>query len=135
MARDMRQARPGRPDYGVDAPGVVLGMAAGGLCALAAGVASRILFTARPFREGSFHAVVSSFAVHNIASEDGRRAAVLEMARVLKPGGRIALLDIVHGAAYARALRAHGLADVRVSPPKLVFVIPSRLVTARKPAG
>jgi ubiquinone/menaquinone biosynthesis C-methylase UbiE len=47
---------------------------------------------AMPFLEGSFDLVVSRFAVHHFADP----AAVLaEMHRVCRPGGRVAIMDIV----------------------------------------
>jgi len=86
-----------------------------------------------PFADGTFDVVVSSWALHNIYDAEGRRQAVSEIARVLKPGGRVALVDIRHTTEYADALRAAGLADVTRSGPSFVFVIPSFRVTGRKP--
>jgi arsenite methyltransferase len=86
-----------------------------------------------PFADGTFDVVVSSWALHNIYDAEGRRQAVGEIARVLKPGGRVALVDIRHTTEYADALRAAGLADVTRSGPSFVFVIPSFRVTGRKP--
>jgi hypothetical protein len=54
---------------------------------------------------------------------------------VLKPGGRLAVVDIRHTADYARVLRESGMTDVRLHAPSFIFFIPSRLVTATKPAG
>jgi len=47
---------------------------------------------ALPFEDGSFDVVVSRFAVHHFADP---AAPIGEMARVLRPGGRIAVADIV----------------------------------------
>ena len=70
--------------------------------ARAEGVADKIEFKeadARqmPFAEGTFDVVLSSGALHHISHnfEDHDRA-VREMARVLKPGGKIVLWDITH---------------------------------------
>jgi arsenite methyltransferase len=46
-----------------------------------------------PFDEQTFDVVVSSMALHNIPGAVGRAAAVGEIVRVLKPGGRVAILD------------------------------------------
>ena len=46
-----------------------------------------------PFGAGSFDAVVSSLAFHHLATAE-KRAAVGEIYRVLKPGGRFLLADI-----------------------------------------
>jgi SAM-dependent methyltransferase len=88
-----------------------------------------------PFEDASFDAAVSSWALHNIYDAAGRAEALREIARVLKPGGRLAVIDIRHAADYARTLRECGMADVRLRAPSFVFLIPSRLVTATKPAA
>lgn len=66
-----------------------------------------------PFADASFDAVVSSLVLHNIPSREGRRQAVREIARVLKPGGRVALLDLRHTSDYVEILRQSGLPDAR----------------------
>ncbi|OBJ25356.1 hypothetical protein A5646_13890 [Mycobacterium sp. 1245499.0] len=60
--------------------------------------------TELPFPDGSFDVVTSALAVHNISNSADRRRAVAEMARVLKPGGRLVLVDIMHVTDYARVL-------------------------------
>jgi SAM-dependent methyltransferase len=66
-----------------------------------------------PFADASFDAIVSSLVLHNIPSDAGRRQAVREIARVLKPGGRVAVLDLRHTADYVCVLRQCGLGDAR----------------------
>jgi len=87
-----------------------------------------------PFADGEFDVVVSSLAVHNVYEGEGRDAALAEIARVLKPGGRVLLQDFRHTADYARALRAAGLGEVqrRLVNPLLMFP-PTWRVSARKP--
>lgn len=81
------------------------------------GVADRVELhtvdmTNLPFPDGSFDLVVSSLAVHNVRSAQGRQRAVDEAARVLRPGGRLVLVDIQHAGDYARRLDGLGLAGV-----------------------
>jgi ubiquinone/menaquinone biosynthesis C-methylase UbiE len=64
-----------------------------------------------PFADSSFDVVLSSMALHNIYNAGERQAAVLEIARVLAPGGRLLIVDIRHTSAYAATLRDAGLAD------------------------
>jgi arsenite methyltransferase len=69
-----------------------------------------------PFADASFDVVISSLVLHNIPSRDGRRQAVREIGRVLKPGGRVALLDLRHTSDYVAVLRQCGLTDARRTP-------------------
>jgi arsenite methyltransferase len=66
-----------------------------------------------PFADGTFDAIVSSWAVHNLYEPREREQALREMVRVLKPGGQLLLRDIRHGPEYDAVLRSTGLADVR----------------------
>ena len=84
------------------------------------------------FADASFDAVVASLSIHNIYSVEGRREAILEMVRVLKPGGKVALMDIRHVREYAKGLRAAGMQDVRVSGLSFWIFPPVRTVMARK---
>lgn len=88
-----------------------------------------------PFPDATFDAVVSSWAIHNVPTAEGRRKAITEIVRVLKPGGRVLLVDIQQSAAYVETLRALGMEDVRREGPNFLFVIPSYTVTARKKAA
>jgi SAM-dependent methyltransferase len=71
-----------------------------------------------PFADASFDLVVSSLAIHNIdernlRNHERRLQAVSEAARVVKPGGRLAIADLLHTRRYAEHLRELGLDDVR----------------------
>ena len=85
-----------------------------------------------PFANESFDVVLSSLAIHNIEEQDERETAIAEMARVLKPGGRLAVFDIQHTSDYARQLQKLGFADVQLSPISFLWCRPARTVTARK---
>ena len=65
-----------------------------------------------PFQDASFDLIVSSLAIHNIRSNGDRRNAVAEGFRVLKPGGRIVLVDIRASRLYADALQTLGAANL-----------------------
>lgn len=65
-----------------------------------------------PFPDGRFDVVLSSVAIHNIYTAEGRARAIAEIARVLKPGGTAVIDDIRHGGEYAAAFRKRGC-DVR----------------------
>jgi arsenite methyltransferase len=66
-----------------------------------------------PFASASFDVVVSSLAISNIREADGRAQALREVVRVLRPGGRLRIVD--EGAdRYAAVLRDAGCADVAV---------------------
>jgi SAM-dependent methyltransferase len=88
-----------------------------------------------PFPDARFDVVLSSWALHNIYAPGDRQRAVREIARVLKPGGHVALLDIRHTREYAEVLRECGLSGVRRSGPRFLFVIPTHAVLGTKPAS
>lgn len=82
------------------------------------GVADRVELrtgdiTQLPFADNTFDLVVSSLAVHNISSAAGRRAAIDEAVRVLRPGGRLAIADPLATNQYSARLHELGLIDVQ----------------------
>jgi arsenite methyltransferase len=86
--------------------------------AVAEGVSDRVDLctgdmTAIPFADGEFDVVVSSLAIHTIPSPEGRAAAVAEAVRVLRPGGRLALVDFRHLHDYESVLAEHGVTGLR----------------------
>ncbi|WP_052230395.1 class I SAM-dependent methyltransferase [Streptomyces sp. CT34] len=85
--------------------------------AQAEGVADRIeLHTADmtrlPFEDGTFDAVVSSLAIHNISDSAGRTTAIEEAVRVLRPGGRLVIADIRNTRRYHADLQRLGLHSI-----------------------
>ena len=81
--------------------------------ARAAGVADRVqLHTGDmrelPFPNESMDVVTSALAIHNISDAAGRKQAVAEAWRVLKPGGRLVLVDYRHTGEYRRILTELG---------------------------
>ena len=88
-----------------------------------------------PFAEASFDAAVASLAIHNVPDRKGRSAAVKEIARVLRPGSRVALLDFARTGEYLNTLRALGWTDVRRTGYSLHMFPPVRIVLGSRPAG
>ncbi|HZK83013.1 MAG TPA: class I SAM-dependent methyltransferase [Humisphaera sp.] len=84
------------------------------------------------FADRTFDVVLSSWAIHNIHNAAGREFAIREMARVLKPGGRLIVVDIQHTRRYADILRECGLLKVSRQGPHFLFVIPTFILTAIK---
>jgi cyclopropane fatty-acyl-phospholipid synthase-like methyltransferase len=111
--------------------------------AVAEGVAERVELhttdmTCLPFPPSSFDLVVSNLAIHNIKGRSGRRRAIEEAVRVLRPGGRLMIADLWSTSLYQKHLMQLGMSDVgrrrlgwRMwwSGPWL----PTRLVSATKP--
>lgn len=85
-----------------------------------------------PYGDASFDAIVSSMAIHNLPTQTDREQAVREIARVLKPGGRLALLDFRHTAGYAQTLQESGI-DVRRRGPDFLMFPWVWTVTGRRP--
>ena len=107
--------------------------------ALAEGVAERVRLEtadmrALPFENQTIDIVVSSLAIHNIPDKEGRARAVREIARVLKPDGQLALLDIRCTGEYVQVLRALGWPDPQRSGMVFQIFPPVRVVTGKKPA-
>src|SRR5215470_1421936 len=86
-----------------------------------------------PFPENSFDVVVSSFAIHNISEAGGRETALREIARVLKPGGQLALADIRYTKRYEEILRSLGWKQTERWSRSFIFVTPTRVLRATKP--
>lgn len=92
-----------------------------------------------PFPSGSFDVVVSNLVFHNILHRDQRARAVREAARVLRPGGRLRIVDF-GGDSYAGILRAAGCGDVTTARLdwRTSFGVPGyhlTLVAAAKPSA
>lgn len=82
------------------------------------GVADRVELhtadiTALPFDDASIDVVVSNLVIHNIPSREGRRRALLEAARVLRPGGRLIIADLWETDRHAAGLAELGWGTVQ----------------------
>jgi arsenite methyltransferase len=107
------------------------------------GVADRVEvrtadITDLPFDDNSVDVIVSSLVVHNIPSQADRTRAISEAARVLRPGGRLAIADIFFTNRYANQLRDLGWDVTRRNLGWRMWWGPglgTRLVTATKPSA
>lgn len=96
---------------------------------------------ALPYPDAAFDLVVSSLAIHNIGSRAGRKQAIAEGFRVLKPGGRMVIADIRAAREYEENLR--GLGALHVERRRLGWrfwwgnpIAATTLVTAvKRPVG
>ena len=90
-----------------------------------------------PFPPSSFDLVVSNLAIHNIRDADERRQALSEAVRVLRPTGRLRIVDD-RAHPYAAVLRDEGCTEIalRRLDWRTSFGIPGHrltLVEAMKP--
>jgi ubiquinone/menaquinone biosynthesis C-methylase UbiE len=67
---------------------------------------------ALPFGDAQFDVVLPSLAIHNIHGDADRARAISEAVRVLRPGGRMMIVDIRHVATYQQWLAQHGLTNL-----------------------
>jgi SAM-dependent methyltransferase len=84
-----------------------------------------------PFDNADFDVVLSSLALHNIHGSAQREQALREIARVLKPGGYVGIIDVLHGGSYARYFQKQGFTLLRKSM-NLLFLSPSASIVMRK---
>ncbi len=78
-----------------------------------------------PYGAAFFDTVLSSLAVHNLDEHEDREKAIVEMWRVLKPGGHLAIFDIAHTGDYLNALKSKGAEVVRESGFSMLWMIPT----------
>lgn len=74
-----------------------------------------------PFENSSFDIVLSSFAIHNIYDRLERKKALLEIIRVLKPGGKLCIIDFQHIDEYMNVFKENGITGISRFKTKLIF--------------
>ncbi|MDB4914443.1 MAG: Methyltransferase type 11 [Gemmatimonadetes bacterium] len=84
-----------------------------------------------PLETSSVDVVVSSLAIHNVPTAAERAIAMREITRVVRAGGRVALLDIAHVSEYARELQRGGWTIEHSGITPWIFP-PTRELVARK---
>ncbi len=85
-----------------------------------------------PFADASVDAVVANLSIHNIDSREGRRETINEIVRVLKPDGKVALMDFEHVKEYAEDLQAAGMQDVGVPGRRFWIYPPVRIARGNR---
>lgn len=80
----------------------------------------------------SIDVIVSSLAIHNVPSAAEREQSIREIARVVRPGGSVGILDIAHVSDYARVLEKSGWTIDRIGLTPWIFPQTRELI-ARKP--
>jgi arsenite methyltransferase len=84
------------------------------------------------FPDETFDVVVSSLALHNIREKDEREQALHEIIRVLKPGGQVAIYDIMRISEYQQIFLAAEMEQVQLSGRNYWFLLPTFILTAKK---
>jgi SAM-dependent methyltransferase len=72
--------------------------------------------TSLPFRDAAFDVVLSSMAIHNLRDATQRNTSLSELVRVLRPGGKLAVVDFMVVRQYPEILRRDGMRDVQLRP-------------------
>src|SRR6516165_3808979 len=97
-----------------------------------------------PFADASFDVVLSNFVVHEVKNRAEREQMLREIVRVLKPGGRLALVDFIFTGECVRVFQGIGVADAKRARIGSFFafwlgavlnfgLVQTYQVTARKP--
>ena len=86
-----------------------------------------------PFSDGSFDVILSGVAIHHLVPRKHRHILFTEMARVLKDGGRVGILDAGNGNEYSALLQETGLRDIQMHRLRFAGFPPFHVVLARKP--
>jgi ubiquinone/menaquinone biosynthesis C-methylase UbiE len=93
LAIELKQRAPGALVTGLDADAEILGRARRKAADAGAGVELvEALSTQMPFADATFDVVLSSLFFHHLDG-DSKRATLSEVARVLRPGGRLHVAD------------------------------------------
>eukprot|EP00246_Nothoceros_aenigmaticus_P005073 TRINITY_DN16904_c0_g1_i1.p1 TRINITY_DN16904_c0_g1~~TRINITY_DN16904_c0_g1_i1.p1 ORF type:complete len:245 (-),score=47.61 TRINITY_DN16904_c0_g1_i1:360-998(-) len=99
-----------------------------------------------PFSDAYFDLVVSGLFLNTVGKDifgtsgaqeaalAERFKAILEIVRVLKPGGQIIIWDLHDVPEYRKKLHEVGMEDIKVSECITAYMVPSHVIYARKPS-
>ena len=101
-----------------------------------AGVADRVQVESAdardlPFENGRFDIVLTSFMLHHMNKQD-RETAVQQMTRVLKPGGKLVIVEIAHAAQLVAILQDGGFTTIR--QPSLNLPLYKQIIATKQSA-
>lgn len=85
-----------------------------------------------PLADASMDLAVSRDVLASLPGKDARREVIEELARVVVPDGRVALLEPFRSRELASLLAAAGFRDVRRSKRWWILMPPHRLITATR---
>lgn len=86
-----------------------------------------------PFADGRFDVVVSNEAQYHMRLKDERQQVLKQMWRVLKSGGRIALIDSLHTSEQEAFLKQLGCTELIRKRTYFTLLFPSYLLLGTKP--
>jgi ubiquinone/menaquinone biosynthesis C-methylase UbiE len=86
-----------------------------------------------PFPDAIFDVILSNLCIHNIYDTPTRRQALLQIVRVLKPGGIALISDYKRTGEYADEFRNAGLLVEKKRGSLITTFPPLTVVIARKP--
>jgi SAM-dependent methyltransferase len=83
-----------------------------------------------PFEDNTFNVVLSNKVFHNITNRQERKYAIQEIARVLKPGGWLGIIDSF---SYAEILKNIGWTNIQATKRRFHMFPPVKWTTGTKP--
>ncbi|MGD0477812.1 MAG: class I SAM-dependent methyltransferase [Nitrososphaerales archaeon] len=86
-----------------------------------------------PLTDSSVDVILSALSLHRLIQKKDRVLAFKEVARVLKQGGRVGIIDTGYGGEYSKAFREVGLSDISVRRIRFSGFPPFQVILARKP--
>jgi len=86
-----------------------------------------------PFENDQFDMIVSNLVIHNIRKKEERERAVIEACRVLKPGGKLVMIDFKLCREYAETLLGQAWKEIDLTKRTSLIIPPVRILRATKP--